>query len=293
MTRIPGTASNGNGAVIDIEAQALAQTERDALLEPFDPGIAWDHGGKEICEYEILNASVDAAVSMYRIGSALIWARENIEHGQWYAWLSEQGIERTWANYCVRVAAQFGGGRIEKVRGLGRNKMRQLLALPAGDLEDLLDNGAVETLKLDEVEKMTVAQLRAKVRDLTKKADREKEKREQAEHVADDLRERIAKRDQPRSLDGIDLELGKSATYALDILRAFNADVQRTKNREDAAHFAGLLYGWLLKIVEENELNRAIYASSANAVRSNHHSEIQRVIDRTGVMVGDNNEEFE
>jgi len=66
---------------------------------------------------EIVKQKQRVALHVYRLGQALIWAKEKIKHGEWEKWLKNNGISSATASRAVALVERAGGA--EEVERIG------------------------------------------------------------------------------------------------------------------------------------------------------------------------------
>lgn len=151
------------------QAEADA-AERHDLLAPFDPGVDWAHGGQRVAEESIrANASI-AAEALINTGRVLIYAKGQLDHGGWVAWLESQGIAPRSAQKAMLLAVRFANA--PALAHISRTKAYALMGMSDEQLGELSEKGVVDTLRLDQVEMLSVRELQAKVRALTSKTEK-------------------------------------------------------------------------------------------------------------------------
>jgi hypothetical protein len=100
------------------------------------------------------------AENIFRVGEALRWAKDVLEHGQFTRWLSEEfGFSERMAQHFMRVHERFGI-KSEKFSVLPPSSLYRLAAPSTPDeavreVEELIDAG--ERVKLAEVERIVYA----------------------------------------------------------------------------------------------------------------------------------------
>ena len=101
------------------------------------------------------------------LGSLLL-LRESCLHGDWYERLERIGVEPRTANRYITIAAKLKGTDVQKaLQHLGMGKVLELAAFDDGEIQALTDGESVRGLTLDQVEKMSLADLRKQLREAT------------------------------------------------------------------------------------------------------------------------------
>jgi hypothetical protein len=111
-----------------------------------------------------MRRSVEACLE---VGRGLSVLKEACEHGNFLARLDVLGMDRTVAARFMQAAAKFSNvatsHHLTKAIG-SQSKLLELLILDDDQVEELVLKGETGPLKLDEVDSMSVKELRAKVR---------------------------------------------------------------------------------------------------------------------------------
>lgn len=155
---------------LTLEEQAYDEARE--LMRPFEPGVPWDQGGRTLCESTIRVHASAAAECMIEIGKALLYAKSNLDHGDWRGWLADQGISKDSAARSIALANRMAD--YSALRGLSKTKAVALLGMSDEQLNELNERGAVETLKLTDIEKMSARELQAEIGKLRKRDEKGK-----------------------------------------------------------------------------------------------------------------------
>lgn len=111
---------------------------------------------------------VAAQQSIFEFGASLLLLRESCLHGDWYERLERIGVEPRTANRYITIAAKLKGTDVQKaLQHLGMGKVLELAAFDDGEIQALTDGESVRGLTLDQVEKMSLADLRKQLREAT------------------------------------------------------------------------------------------------------------------------------
>lgn len=105
-----------------------------------------------------------AAESIYEIGTRLIEAKTQLNHGEWLPWLrSEVEFSEASAQRYMQLAREYGKTRT--VRDLGVSKALQLLALPASEREEFITETHEVNGEEKSVSEMTKKELEQAIRE--------------------------------------------------------------------------------------------------------------------------------
>lgn len=109
----------------------------------------------------------NASLVMYEIGRVLCWVRANEPAEEFVALLDQVGMEKRLAQKLMQTFRKFSaaltGEQRDRVLGLGRSKLLELVALDDEELQDLAEgDSGIGTI--DEVDAMSTSELRAVIR---------------------------------------------------------------------------------------------------------------------------------
>lgn len=149
------------------QIETLRQRELQ-MVEQFGDGLPWHPDHYEAAIRSELRRGCEAFL---KAGSYLIVARECALHGEWQGILDRLGLGRDQASRMMeaarRVAALPNVATSQHLIASTKNqgKLIELLSLPEDQFAELAEHGKTGDLSLDDVEEMTVRELRAAVRD--------------------------------------------------------------------------------------------------------------------------------
>ena len=104
-----------------------------------------------------------AAQNIIEVGKRLIQAKSLVKHGNWAKWLdSNFELSQDTAENYIKLAKRFSTANSETFRNLKQSQMIAMLALPAGEEENFIDEQKAEG---KDVEKMTARQVKKAVKD--------------------------------------------------------------------------------------------------------------------------------
>ena len=158
----------------DDKVSAPAFEKQQQLVAQFGDGLPWhpDH-----YENAIRNELRRGCEAFLKAGSYLIVARECALHGEWQGILERLGIGRDQAARMMeasrRVAALPNVATSQHLLSATKSqgKLIELLSLPEDQFAELATSGETDGLSLDDVEGMTVRELREAVREARADAD--------------------------------------------------------------------------------------------------------------------------
>lgn len=169
------TAAEPAGPQLDTDSLASRSQElvtmgehQRAVVEQFGSGLPWHPDHYEAAIRGELRRGCEAFL---RAGSYLIVARECTAHGEWRGMLTRLGVEESQARRMMEATRRVAGlpNRAmshDLVQAVGnQSKLIELLSLPEDQFAELAEKGSTGGLEVDEIEGMTVGELRAAVRE--------------------------------------------------------------------------------------------------------------------------------
>lgn len=165
------------------ERQAVIDADLDhgALQTASDALGALTEGVRELMStYELASAHPDvlcseiqayqasAVESMFQIGVRLMLLHQVVPHGEWTKRLTSVGMQPRTAQRIVQATMKYSDpkrARSERLLGLGKGKLLELLVLDDEQLDVLDAGGEIGELDLDDIAKMSPTELRGALRE--------------------------------------------------------------------------------------------------------------------------------
>lgn len=176
------------------EIAVMHQHQRD-VIERFGDGLPWS---PEHYEGEIRNELRRGCESFLRAGRYLVVARECAAHGEWQGMLNRLGLEASQARRMMEAARRVAAlperatSHALTAAAQSNGKLIELLSLPEEQFAELATEGETEGLTLEDVERMTVRELREAVRearaDMHSKDERAAKREAEIDALQKDLR---------------------------------------------------------------------------------------------------------
>lgn len=142
----------------------------------------------------------NASLVMYEIGRVLCWVRANEPAEEFVALLDQVGMEKRLAQKLMQTFRKFSaaltGEQRDRVLGLGRSKLLELVALDDEELQELAE-GDSDLGTIDEIDAMSTSELRAAIR------------REREQRLAEGEAKQKRLDDRNRRIDVLENELEK------------------------------------------------------------------------------------
>lgn len=125
------------------------------------------HANPDALETEIRGYQQMAVESLFAIGARLMLLRALTMHGDWTRRLERIGMAPRAAQRVMQATLKFANPTKprDKLHGIGKGKLLELLTLDDEELDVLEAGGTVMELDLDEVASMSTTELRAKLRE--------------------------------------------------------------------------------------------------------------------------------
>lgn len=140
---------------VTVVGERLRQIEEQFALLPYDRLRVLD---------ETRFYMGQSAEAMLEAGKRLIQMKEAEPHGEFLDCLGALGVAPRTAQSMMRAALKFAPNA-PTFAHLGRAKLLELAFLDDGDVAELAEGGTVAGLELDDVERMSVRELRAALRE--------------------------------------------------------------------------------------------------------------------------------
>lgn len=158
-TTLNDQALGDANAALTLQAQ---QAQR--LMKAYDV----THANPDGLESEIRGYQQTAVEAMFAIGARLLVMRSVVERGDWLTRLERLNMAPRAAQRVMQATLKFADPSKprDKLLGLGRGKLIELLTLDDEELDALEAGGDVLELDLDDVATMSTSQLRKAVREL-------------------------------------------------------------------------------------------------------------------------------
>lgn len=173
----------------------------------------------------------EAQEAFFEFGRVLVVLKEHMPHGKFQATVkSEFGISPESARKMIQATVKFCSPQLLKAQPklltLGKSKLFELMTEDDEDLQELADGGSVNGITLDDVDRMTIKELRAALRESRETAEAKDKIIADKNKKVDELAEKLAKKQtgkEPRPED-----VGSELTMQLSSLEvAARSDLSR------------------------------------------------------------------
>lgn len=177
-----------------INQQALHSMQ---LMEQWGDGevyneAVWVEKGKQA-----INKTLEG---MFELGKALIVLKEHTEHGRFLEIAEKEfGIKRAEVARLINATMRFGSKEMKQVqakfseKGIGKSKILELLVEDDDNLIELANGGDINGNTLDDVDRMTIKELRLALREAREDKQAKDEVISQKSAKIDELAEKLAK----------------------------------------------------------------------------------------------------
>lgn len=146
--------------------EAQINSSRQLVVAEYGEGLPYV---PEHYEHEIRRELRQGCEAFIRAGRLLVVVQECAPHGEWLGMLERIGIEESQARRMMTAARRLANRATSHdlvSAAKSQSKLIELLSLPEDDFAQLADTGQTGDLKVDDIARLTVRELRAKVREL-------------------------------------------------------------------------------------------------------------------------------
>ncbi|HGF8677614.1 TPA: DUF3102 domain-containing protein, partial [Salmonella enterica subsp. enterica] len=158
-----------DGAVPDnlsVELNEISQ-HRIAIMEQFGEGLPYD---RERIVHETKFYMAQSAEAMLEVGKRLVILKESEGHGNFTSIVTDQlGLAERTARLIMQAALRYTSPALESKRQtfavLDKSKLFELMTEDDESLVELAEGGTVAGLTLDDIDRMSVRELRKALRE--------------------------------------------------------------------------------------------------------------------------------
>ncbi|MEN3257972.1 DUF3102 domain-containing protein [Sodalis endosymbiont of Spalangia cameroni] len=184
---------------------ALAEHQQ-AIMDKYGEGLPYE---RERIVHEARFYMAQSAEAMLEAGKRLIILKENEPHGEFMKIVEEQlglqyRIARKMAQAALKYLSPMLESKVKSISHLGRTKLYELMLEDDDDLVALAEGGTIAGLTLDEVDRMSVRELKAKLRETRHGLEAAHRLANERSQKIDELREnRLLNQHRPLGEEGI------------------------------------------------------------------------------------------
>ncbi|BAN99791.1 hypothetical protein E05_50250 [Plautia stali symbiont] len=159
------TIAGGGGAIAYPEKKAENSAQQEVMAR-FGDGLPYE---RERIVHEARFYMAQSAEAMLEAGKRLIVIKENEPHGEFINIVTEQlGLTHTTAKRLMKASLKYLSPSLQAksptLVSLGKAKLYELMLEDDEELAELAEGGTIAGLTLDEVDRMSVRELRATLR---------------------------------------------------------------------------------------------------------------------------------
>lgn len=221
----------------------------------------------------------EAQEAFFEFGRVLVVLKEHMPHGKFQETVRQEfNVSPESARKMIQATVKFCSPQMLKAQPkllvLGKSKLFELMTEEDEDLQQLADGGSVNGLTLDDVDRMTIKELRAALRESRETAEAKDKVIADKNKKVDELAEKLAKKQtgvkEPKAED-----VGSELTMRLSSLEVgIRSEVSRLKdlfdqlNAHREAHginHTAKMVGTLNQIILDCETLRESYALPSEA----------------------------
>lgn len=142
-------------AEIASNTQALAtQLNYDGSLNP------------DALETGIRDSQIRVTAELFHIGARLLLLKEQCMHGEFMERIERLDISQQSANKIMQATLRLSNSSTSRnLQSLGKSKIFELMALDDDEIKELSEEGSVRGIELDDIDRMSVRELRKQLRD--------------------------------------------------------------------------------------------------------------------------------
>ena len=227
---------------------------------------------------------------MFELGRALIVLKEHTEHGRFENITKEQfGIGKMEASRLMRATQRFATPQMQKaapkLMDLGKSKLLELLVEEDVTLVGLAEGGEVNGMTLDDVDRMTVRELRVALRESRETAEAKDKVIADKNKKVDELAKKLAKKQtgvrEPKAED-----VGSELAMQLSSLEvSIRSQVSRLKDLFDQLNAHSEAHGISHQAKMVGTLNQIIL--DCNGIRESYALPMEAPQDETPEWLGE------
>ncbi|EBB2613062.1 DUF3102 domain-containing protein [Salmonella enterica] len=151
---------------LNVELNEIAQ-HRMAIMEQFGEGLPYD---RSRIVHETRFYMAQSAEAMLEAGKRLVILKENEPHGDFTRIITEElDLSDRTAQVMMKASIKYLSPKLESkaqtFAGLGKAKLFELMAEDDEELAELAEGGTVAGLSLDDIDRMSVRELRKALRE--------------------------------------------------------------------------------------------------------------------------------
>ena len=165
--------------------------------------------------------------SCLEVGKGLAVLKAACGHGNFKARLDVLGIDMYVASRFISAASKFSNLRLNAnlTAAIGnQTKLFELLVLDDEQAQELAEDGATAGITLDEVERMTVKELRAALREAREEARAKEDRRAALIQQNEDLREQLVRIKREKPEDALNAAQQEAAVILAEVLGRVRGD---------------------------------------------------------------------
>jgi hypothetical protein len=165
-----------NGAAVQQGTVALAETSRNLAKVAELMGYDLPYSQERIVQ-EARFYMGQSAEAMLEAGKRLVLLKENESHGEFIQIVEERlGIPARTAQQMMQAAVKYLANpaltaKAQTFALLGKSKLFELMTLDDDSLNELAEGGTIADLKLDDIDRMSVRELKAALREIKETAE--------------------------------------------------------------------------------------------------------------------------
>ncbi|MAQ99907.1 MAG: hypothetical protein CMI00_05135 [Oceanospirillaceae bacterium] len=147
--------------VVQIQLAQQESAEQLALQLRYDGPMHPD-----ALEAGIADARSRIAAELFGMGARLLLLKEQCEHGEFMDRIGRLGLDHTLVNRTMQATLKFSNSAIsQNLEKLSKSKLFELVVLDDDEIKELEYAGSVRGISIDDIDRMTVSDLRKQLRE--------------------------------------------------------------------------------------------------------------------------------
>src|SRR5690554_3872644 len=148
-------------AVETMDAEIASNTQALATQLNYDGSL-----NPDALETGIRDSQARVTMELFHIGARLLLLKEQCAHGDFMERTERLGLSPRVSQQIMQVTLKFSNTNSNShLQKIGKTKLLELLILDNDEIKELSEEGSVRGIKLDDVDRMSVRELRKQLRD--------------------------------------------------------------------------------------------------------------------------------
>lgn len=147
--------------LMELQAEVQEQTQELAAQLKYDGSLSPD-----ALQEGIIQSRNRVSQELFEMGARLLLLKEQCPHGEFGNRCEQMELDRTLVKRTMQAALKFSkSAMLHHLEKMSRSKVFELLVLDDDEVKQLSSEGSVRGIELDEIDSMSVSELRKRLRD--------------------------------------------------------------------------------------------------------------------------------